>query len=134
MAITEAIGQFWFISLEGHPIGITEQPVVVERPGVNGSAMWRSGIRGEPFILRSGLDTVNLAFAELAYNLYRGIVGTYKDLLWKGMPWTGPFTQVAVLKVTPVKIQAMIGGVGGLNPPSQGWCECDWKLQTVSIV
>jgi len=127
------IGQFSFLTLEGDPLAIGEEVITKQRAGVNGTAIWLTGQRGRPFKLRSTVDAFTLGYARHLYGLYRLLIGQFVDVIWNGSPITNETVRVAVLDVRPVhqRTFAMIGGVGGLCPPSRGWVECDWHLVVI---
>jgi hypothetical protein len=131
------LGAYQFVTLSRPPVGITPGTRLMTRPGVAGVAMWLTAERGRPFVLRSGLDTVNYALAIFTYKLYRTLVGTKPTRLIQGnVSWTDEDTKILVLDVLPAGeegIRALIGGVGGLNYPSQGFLECDWTLCFVDV-
>jgi hypothetical protein len=131
------IGAYQFVTLSRPPTGITPGTRLMTRPGVAGVAMWLTAERGRPFVLRSGLDTVNYGLAIFTYKLYRTLVGTNPTRLIQGnVSWTDEDTKILVLDVLPAGeegIRALIGGVGGLNYPSQGFLECDWTLCFVDV-
>lgn len=130
--MTCSIGTFTFLALDGHPVPPRDECVVLTRPGVEGAAVWRSGARGTRFTLRSFVDAKDL---EAARGLYAGylaaIGGDPLELTWYDLKSTDEGYKVVVLDCRPAEIKAIIGGVGGLNPPSEGWCECDWDLIAV---
>lgn len=130
MAAVNWIGQFSFLTLDGDPLAIGEQPIVNERPGKNGTAIWLTGLRGRRFRLRSSIDAFTQAHARFLYGRYRLLIGQFVDVIWNGGAITSETVRVAVLDVRPVEGRtfAMIGGVGGLSAPSRGWIECDWDL------
>jgi len=131
------IGPYQFVTLTRPPTGITPGTQLMTRPGVDDVAVWLTGSRGRPFVLRSGCDTVTYALATEAYSLYRTLVGVNPMHLIQGdVTWTNGNIRIVVLDVMPAGedgIRALMGGVGGLNPPSYGWIECDWTLCFVDI-
>ena len=136
MALTHRIGGFWFLTLLGQvaPPSMRVEPVV--RPGIDGAAYWMLGRLGEPFILRSQVDAVNLAYAQDAFDQYvllkeEGPVLLVKDGLdftTATNPWIAK-----VLEVRLVACRAVAACVGGFNPPSLAFVEADWQLQAVEI-
>lgn len=120
------IGPHAFISLGQCPDTTGEQPLVLSRPGVDGVAIWKTGERGRRFELRSAVDAASMAMARNLFDAYkRSVGGDPVPLVWAGL--MVPYL-VVVLDVQPIRITANLLGVGGLSPPSYGWCECNWTL------
>ncbi len=136
MALTQRIGGFYFLALHGQvaPPSMRVEPVA--RPGIDGAAYWMLGVLGEPFVLRSQVDAVNLAYAQDAFDQYvllkdAGPVILVKDSLdftTATNPW-----KVKVLEVRLAACRKIVACVGGLNPPSLALLEADWQLQAVEV-
>lgn len=134
--MTSSIGQFEFLTLHGNPEPLKEQTVLASRPGVAGVAVWTVSPRGVRFTLHSIVDAANLLAARQLFVQYKTLIGADPvELTWYDQAMADEPEQfkVIVLDVRPTQIKAIIGGVGGLNSPSAGWCECDWDLVAVSI-
>jgi len=132
--MTNSIGQFEFLALHGNPEPLKEQTVLESRPGVEGVAVWKTSPRGVRFTLRSAVDAESLLAARWLYSQYKELIGADPvELVWSDLAMAGEQFEVIVLDCRPVQIKAIIGGVGGLYPPSTGWCECDWDLVAVKI-
>jgi len=130
------IGDFQFLALHGAPVGLSEQLLVLSRPSVDGVAIWKLGRRGRPFSLRSVVDATSFEAARAMHDRYLGLKGADPvDLVWSDIELTTEKIMVAVLDVRPVpgRTRSMLTLVGGLNPPSLGWVECDWDLIAVGI-
>ena len=131
--MTNSIGEFQFLALHGDPEPLKEQTVVLARPGVTGVAVWKTGVRGVRFTLRSVVDAESFEAARQLFADYKGSIGQDPvSLIWSDLALDGEGFQVIVLDVRPASIRGILGGVGGLNPPSLGWCECDWDLVAVT--
>jgi len=123
------IGNFEFLDLQGNPDSLKEQIEVTIRPGVDGIAVWKTGVRGKPFTLRSVVDALDVFHARQLFKAYADLVGADPvQLIWADMAAADDNVLIVVLDVRPISIRQIAGGVGGLNPPSCGWCECDWDL------
>ena len=130
--MTNSIGDFQFLALHGDPEPLKEQTTLLSRPGVDGVAVWKTGVRGVRFTLRSVVDAESFAAARQLFADYRDSIGQDPvDLVWSDLSLAGEGFQVIVLDVRPAGIRAILGGVGGLNPPSTGWVEADWDLVAV---
>jgi len=127
------IGQFLFLVLLGQPEVHDKQTVsLVSRPGVDGVGLWLRGSRGRQFTMRSKVDAVNLAAARALYAQYHGLVGEDPvEMVWAGCSSTAEGYKVAVIDVRPVGVRGILGGVGGLHPPSRGWAEYEWDLVAI---
>ena len=131
--MTNSIGQFEFLALHGNVEPLKEQTVVLSRPGVTGVAVWKTGTRGVRFTLRSVVDAESFEAARQLFADYKGSIGQDPvELVWSDLSLAGEGFQVIVLDVRPANIRGILGGVGGLNSPSLGWCECDWDLVAVT--
>ncbi|HEY4760950.1 MAG TPA: hypothetical protein VIH42_10260 [Thermoguttaceae bacterium] len=127
------IGNFRFLALQGNPDVFKEQLEVIMRPGVDGLAIWQTGSRGRPFTLRSVVDAVDIFHARNLFYEYAQLIGADPVIMiWSDMSTLNDDCKVAVLDVRAAVIRSILGGVGGLNPPSHGWCECDWDLVLLS--
>jgi hypothetical protein len=130
--MTHSIGAFTFVTLAGDPSPLKQQTLVLARPGVDGVAVWLLGTRGEKFTLRSAVDAGSFSDARGLFTQYKALIGGDPvKLVWNGLKMEDETFAVIVLDVRPVSIRRILGGVGGLNAPSQGWCECDWDLVAV---
>jgi hypothetical protein len=133
--MTNSIGEFTFLTLNGNPEPPKEECLVLSRPGVDGVAVWKTGQRGGKFTLRSAVDAADLTAARAQYAQYVASIGgdpvavVWCDLALQTIE--GEAFDVIVLDVRPVSIRKILGGVGGLHTPSLGWCECDWDLVAV---
>lgn len=125
------IGDFEFISLSMVPLPPAQQLQIETRAGVDGVALWRTGVRGEPFIVQSFVDVPNLTQAQVLYDTYRTLIGADPvTLIFADIPWADP---VVVLNVRPIpnEIRAILLGVGGVAGnfgPSGATCACQWDL------
>ena len=127
-----SIGKFEFLALYGRPDVLRQQIEIAVRPGVDGVAIWKTGRRGKPFTLRSAVDANSIGHAQQLFYQYAQLIGADPvPLVFADMASVNDDVLVAVLDVRPITIRAIAGGVGGLNGPSYGWCECDWDLVPV---
>ena len=123
-----SIGIFDFLDLVGTPLGIGDSCIPIQRPGIDGTAVFKTGERCKPFTLRSEIDCYHPLHASVLYYNYRQIIGATVDMAWHGIPWTGELSRVIVLDIEQPEILRLIGGVGGLSWPSFGYLKCNWKL------
>jgi hypothetical protein len=133
-ACEHRIGDHQFVWLHGSPEASRQQVEVLARAGVEGCALWLKGVRPEPFTLRSGVDCQSFDHAAAMYAWYRDSIGQDPvDLIWSDWDAAADGFQVVVLEVRRVQTTGLLASVGGLNPPSAAWLECDWKLIAVPI-
>jgi hypothetical protein len=129
MALYNAIGPFQMLFIEGQillPVMMSER---VERPGVNGVGMLRTGRRGPQFKLRSKVDALDIFDADNLLREYESIVGGDPILIAQNdIPFTQGFYVEAMI---PVVCRAIVGGVGGLNENPGAWVEADWHLSAI---
>ena len=129
-----AIGAERFLELLGVPGWILQRLELIERPGVNGTGIWDTGFRGRPFALRTRVDAPYLGDAMDAYLRYCLFSDADPQrIIYRSMDLSGSGVLFQVLDVRAVEIGENVTFHGGLNPPSLGWCECDWDLLPVPI-
>ncbi|MBL9125832.1 MAG: hypothetical protein JNG90_19480 [Planctomycetaceae bacterium] len=132
--MSNAIGNFEFISLREVPFGLSRQLELIERAGVNGTGIRRTGIRGRPIQLRSHVDTPDTASAIEQLELYRALIGADAvNLIWNDVPSYDAGYAVVVLDVVPVTARGVVSAVGGLLGGGLGRLEADWTLQPVPL-
>ena len=121
------IGPFQFVNLVAPP-DFTKQSVMIQvREGVDGALLKTTGVRGAPQRWLSMIDTATLDWAALLYNDYLGLGGADPvNVVWSSIPLVGQL--YAVLHVRPLRMQRVLGSVGGLNPPSLAILECEGTL------
>lgn len=121
-----------FIDLAGFPIAESPQLTPYVRAGVDGVTVVDEGSRGTEFVIRSRGDQADIASAWDAYRGYLDLKGGDPvNIVFQDVPLVDSGIQFVVLDVTPVKVHALGVAVGGVNPPSHAWLECDWKLIAV---
>lgn len=128
--LTNKIDDFEFIWLRGNG---PEPPKMAlsldERAGVNGTEVHREGIKGRPFTLRSGVDTVDYDAARTLHIDYIALIeGDPVDLVVGGISSTAQGYSVQVLDVRLVYAGTIGGSVGGLLANPEGYLECEWDL------
>ena len=130
------IGNFRFLILAGQIVPPSPRIESFTRPGIDGVGLLDLGRQPDGFTMRSKVDAADLAAAEELFELYLDLKGQNPVALIKdGLESTSarrPYL-VAVLDVKQVVCRAIVGVVGGLNPPSYGWLEADWHLVAVEI-
>jgi len=123
-----SIGGFYFIQLAGAIRLPTSAIAVHSRAGVDGVTLIDDGKRGQPFALRSMVDAANYAAAVDEYDLYRESVGSNDvAIVWNNVDLSG-YAKFHVLDVALIDCRAIVGGTGGLYPPSTGWLVAEWTL------
>lgn len=129
------LGDFEFLSLD-FPGLFKERPLVLDRPGVEGSAVWLTGKRGKLFTVRSTVDCRDLTDATMLLTEYRdSIGGDPVDMVWDNQAVTTEETKIVVLDVrtVPGRVFRMAGATPGLRPPSLAWLEVEWDLILVKV-
>ena len=135
MAVNQ-IGPYFFTVMTGPPDTLKETVQVVRRPGVDGAGIWKMGLMCKSFMVRTGLDTTTFAWARSYFKLYCGLIGAGPQLFqWSGYHLASEGFNVVVEDVVPVpgRTIGLLGGVGGLSPPSLGWVEVEWKLVPIPL-
>jgi hypothetical protein len=121
-----SIGVFTFLSLEGSVEALKQELELVRRPGVEGVGLWKTGVRGRPFRLRSKANPASKAAARSLFRLYCNLIGADPvRLVWSDirLEATERF-RVAVLDVRQVDCRTLASSSSGLL----GWLEADWDL------
>lgn len=131
--LTNKIGDFEFIALLGEVLPVELQLVADVRPGVSGMQFTRQGVWGEPFELLSQTDDVDWQSARYTFSQYADLVGDDPvNIIQNNYDYSATESILfEVLKVTPRKIRALAGSVGGLNGGG-AWLEAVWQLVAVS--
>ena len=130
-----SIGNFLFVSLHGEVVAPRQQigrPQV--RPGVDGVGLAKTGVRGQPFRLRSMVDQPDRDTAHDVFTQYQDSIGSDPvALVQSDYDYDGQEDfKVAVLGVRRVQLQDVLTAVGGLNQPSQAKLVCEWTLIAVA--
>ena len=132
--IQNQIDEFTFIDLAGMPDVVKNQVAVLERHGVDGTTIVKTGKRGAPFTLRSKVDAEDLAAGLQAFNDYTSLLDTDPetghpvDITYQDQDLSTGGLSFIVLDVKLAVLKAISGPSGGLNPPSRAWLECDWTI------
>lgn len=129
------IGTFTFLTLRGNPEPLKRQLELASRAGVDGITATRTGKRGVPFTLQSGVDTATRAAARTLFTQYVQSIGTDPvQLTWYDLGMVGESFKVLVRDVRPVDVARIINSSGGISgtTPALGYLVCDWDLIAVS--
>jgi hypothetical protein len=134
--LEQSIGPFKFLALRGQIAPPSERIEVLRRPGINGAAFMEMGRVSEEFVLRSQVDMVSPWHAHWWFGEYLKLKEDDPVPLVKDDVDMVSLIRPFIVKVIDVKmalIEARIGGVGGLNEPSEAWLEADWTLVAVEL-
>lgn len=128
--LTNSIGIYQFLGMQGNPIPPASVVSIDERPGVEGSEITDEGKKGRPFTLVTWVDQPNYSAAWLEFRAYQALIaGVPQELVHAGInSLADEGYLVAVLDVRPLQISTIRPGAGGLNPPSQGFVMVEWTL------
>ncbi|GAG42710.1 unnamed protein product [marine sediment metagenome] len=129
------IDEYPFIRFDGSPQPPVEQlDPPIQRRGVDGSGFWKIGKRGAPFQIRAWVDHETMTAAWAAIKAYRAMVGNdpysfeMNDQKWDDDNW-----KVVVHRVEVADWHGLIGGTGGVNPPSGAMLVLDFLLCAVEV-
>jgi hypothetical protein len=130
-----SIGNEEFLEIFPFPFLPVKALEIVERPGIDGSAFFELGSRGQQCTVHTKCDYVNLIDAMNAFERYCTFTWTDPvDIVFLGLSIeSGANVKFQVLDVQPIFVGAIAGGVGGINPPSTGWVEALWTLKPVPL-
>lgn len=133
------IGVHQFVSLyrlddpAGPPLGPREQTLTINRLGVDGTAVMRTGRRGDPFPMKACVDCLSDALVPIAIKTYQQLIGEQpQDILWRGIDF-GAILQCRwmVLDVQLLSARKLAAKSGGLVSGATTWIETIWTLQAV---
>lgn len=115
------LGEFPFVTfnntvgLSGAPLLLRQENEIIQRPGVNGTGIRRTGVKGVTFQMVSTRDNSNQALAAQEYNLYT--VLTQEDaqpIRFKGLDYDSFGVLYVVVDVSDPLIMPLRNKVGGL--------------------
>ena len=124
------MGEFYFVRMGEPPKPPTPAFEIERRAGVDGQAVWLTGIYGTEQIVRTFVDCPHVVAADNLRQCYFNSIGSVLPLKWANIPRQ---FRVLVLDVMPVEdgIRGIVQGIGGINGSSYATLTCDWKLLPV---
>lgn len=130
------IGEHRFLSLAGDWIPPAETFVAQQREGIDGTLIYRTGQKGQPFILESRVDAGDLQAAEDMYIEYLETMNAAEPVEVKrndisSLELKVPF-RCQILGVRKVRTHRHRAAAGGLNPPHLGFLICQWQLIAIA--
>lgn len=132
------VGPYGFLTLHrtddprGGPLVPREQCEVINRPGVNGTAVLRTGKRSEPFTMRSFVDVASLAIVPTAVQSYQSLIGTVVNVIWQDTDYQATYgVRFAVLDCVCQSSRRVLARAGGAVAGSTAVVEILWTLQPV---
>ena len=131
-----AIGPYSFVTIDGGgmPQDIHQTVDVFQRPGVDGSGIFRDGVRGRPFVLRTGVDGIGRQFAFASFNNYTGLVGANPVSIISGGVFLGSISALfAVLDVRLLGIESVALALGGTTPGADTWLTAEWSMLPIHV-
>lgn len=130
------VGQYGFITLHrvddprGGPLLPREQCEVINRPGVDGTAVLRTGKRSDPFSMRAFVDVASLAVVPLATQSYQALIGTVVNVIWQDVDYQATYgVKFAVLDCVVSRSARLLARAGGAVSGSTAYLEVVWTLQ-----
>ena len=129
------IGQYNFAVIQGVPEILTSPIEVIERPNVDGTALRGLGRRGREFACRTITDCESLTAGRWDLENYELLVGAdpvpivVNDVdyfMIQGI-------LVAVLAVTPIRLQKASTITGGLNYSTGAVLYTGWRLKVIEV-
>lgn len=105
---------------------------VVERPGVDGSAFWDMGRKGQPCTVRTAVDAASIDAAQTLFKSYVDVIDEAPvEVVFAGKAFSSLGSKYQVLAVRCLTVAACSAIVGGLNQSSLAWLEAEWTLKPV---
>jgi len=131
--MTNSIGDHVFIALHGNPVPPKECVQVLERPGVDGVGVWRTGKRGVPFMMQSSIDAESMAKAAETMETYKELIGQDPvSMIQDNVDSTARGWLVIVENVSQERCHAIESSTGGQHPPSLAWLVANWQLRAIA--
>lgn len=128
---THQLGNEAFVTLDGEVRVPSEQLEIVDRPGVDGLGFWRTGVRGMPFELVSGVDVQHLGAGQQKRLAYAALIGSNPlSLVQYDVHWDQVELRFVVLDVE-TQIREIAALVGGFSQASRAWVRARWTLIAV---
>lgn len=132
----DRIHNFEMLRLSGKPLRPGEQWISVVRAGTNGTGLWGTGHRAEPFNLVSVAITSNITTACQLYFQYNALRGLNPvEIEFAG--YQEPNVLYKVLDVQPLQgeVRQQLRGVkAGSAANWQGWIVCSWLVLPINEV
>lgn len=121
------IGTYPFIEMSMLPLGSKQTTEIESRPGVDGTYIWLTGTRGEPFEVITFVDTDGVLASTELIRQYELLIGLPQPVMFAG---TALPKLHCVLNVRPVPgmVREIVAGVGGTGGTSYGICVAQWTL------
>lgn len=128
------IGPFRFLFLRGSPVPPMPRPRLIQRAGVDGTGIWKTGTRGKLFTLRAEVDAPFMSTAREFFVAVVTLIEQAPVVLIQGdydyndrESW-----KVVLIGVREVKRHAVGAAQGGLYPPSLAWLELDIDMVAIA--
>jgi len=122
---TYSIGAATFVSMSRPPRRSAQQAVNEVRPGMDGHAIFLTGVRGDEFEVRTFRDVVTPATVEGVAHAYHQLKNTLQVLTYNGVTEANLYQ---VLDVQIIDASRTVIGIGGLASLSSGKVEAAWRL------
>jgi hypothetical protein len=125
----DRIGQFTFLRLSGPPLRAHTEWDIVAQPGIDGSALWATGHRGEPFTLVSEAVALNFGLGRLFHVDYQTLINAAPVSIFFGTIEAQMVYKVLDVKQLPGSPKACLRvKVGGDPLWYQCLVTCEWSL------
>ncbi len=111
--LTNSIGTYEFLEIQGAPHLRQEQLELIERAGVDGSGVRKLGARGKPFQIRTINYETDFAAAKSKMDNYKALVGADPVELIRQDETEGTFLVLGVIEEQRYAIMNAVGGLVG---------------------
>lgn len=114
---------------------IGEMSETLQRPGYDGTAIIKLGLKEDAFQMRSFVGTTSQLTAMMLFKLYKASQGTGPySIVWGGLDFASAYEVMYVpLKVELVRAIKLSASAGGVYAPCYGALEAMWTLQPVRV-
>jgi len=123
------IDTFPMISMSLNPLGSKQTTEIEARPGVDGTYIWLTGNRGEPFDVLTVVDTDGAIFSTELIRQYEQLIGLPVPVMYANT-WLEKLYAVLNVRPVPEMVREIALGVGGTSATgiSYGICAAQWTL------
>lgn len=132
MAALNQLGPYRFLTFKGFPPEYLQQIELVQRPGVEGVALWKTGWRGRPMSLQMTTDSRDYATAIAdSVTLLQLTDQPPQQLVYNDVYMLNFNLLFQVLDFKVQRCRGIRTAVGGLYPPSLAFLEGTFTLLPV---
>jgi hypothetical protein len=127
---TYSLGTFNFVSMSRPPRRGAQQAVNEVRPGMDGHAIFYTGIHGDEFEVQTFANVVSSDTPEGVAHAYEAAKNTLATLTYNG---TQESNYYQILDVQIQDASAVLAAIGGLSGTTVGRIIATWRLVQTAV-